>query len=206
MVLRRGLLVVGFSVAALVLSGCETKDTTKPPESPTTETTPPAASTPPVTDSTPAENSSDFEILSTDKQKKTITFRDKQTGKTETLPMEAFYKRVSEREEARAKNTPPTPPPGVKQAKPEDLPSWVVLYTGAEVTNNLQTGQQNSQFAGRVMMATGDSPDTVADFYEKFLKENDFQVCARSLVRHGLSAHAVTPARSSWFLPSQIRL
>ncbi|MGQ9897069.1 MAG: hypothetical protein ACUVR8_05885 [Acidobacteriota bacterium] len=176
--LGRGLLALGLSAVVLLLVGCETKETPKPTDQPPAQEAPPAEATPtPPVKATPSEDDSGFEVISTDKNKKTITFRDKQTGKTETLPMEAFYKRVSEREQAPAKNAPP--PPGVKEVKPGDLPPWVTLYAGAEVINNQQAAG-NKQFAGRVIMSTNDSPETVAGFYEKYLKDNDFQVVRTS--------------------------
>jgi len=100
--LRRGLLALSFSAVALVLVGCDTKDTPKPPDQqPAVQAAPTEQSPAPPAEAAPAED--ELEIISTDKKKKTITFRDKKTGKTETLPMDEFYKRASEREKARAK-------------------------------------------------------------------------------------------------------
>ncbi len=99
--LRRGLLALSFSAVALVLVGCNTKDAPKSPDQPTAQAAPTEKSPAPSAEAAPAED--DLEIISTDKKKKTITFRNKKTGKTETLPMDEFYKRASEREKARAK-------------------------------------------------------------------------------------------------------
>ncbi len=176
--LQRGLLAVGCAALTLALSGCETKEAPKPADpsaAPAADALPPA-DTPPA--DAAAEEDSDFQILSTDKKKKTITFRDKKTGKTETLSTEAFYKRLAEREKARAKELGDSPPkfqPGVKEATPEDLPDWVTLYAGAQVTMNIKV-ERDGKTAGRIAMTTSDAPDAVAQFYEKQLEEKGFTV------------------------------
>ncbi|WP_157850606.1 hypothetical protein [Chloracidobacterium thermophilum] len=183
---RRGLLALGFSAIALVLVGCDTKDTPKPPDQPA-QAAPTEQSPAPPAKAAPAED--DLEIISTDKKKKTITFRDKKTGKTETLPMDEFYKRTSEREKARAQNAQPQAQPGIKEVKPEDLPPWVVIYPNAEIKNNLQAENPNT-LAGRLIMASDDAPETVASFYEKLLKDSEFTV-----VRTGSSETQAVSAR-----------
>jgi hypothetical protein len=172
--LRRGLLALSFSAVALVLVGCDTKDTPKPPDQqPAVQAAPTEQSPAPPAEAAPAED--ELEIISTDKKKKTITFRDKKTGKTETLPMDEFYKRASEREKARAQKAQPQAQPGIKEVKPEDLPPWVVIYPNAEIKNNLQAENPNT-LAGRLIMASDDAPETVANFYEKLLKDSEFTV------------------------------
>lgn len=171
--LRRGLLALSFSAVALVLVGCNTKDAPKSPDQPTAQAAPTEQSPAPSAEAAPAED--DLEIISTDKKKKTITFRNKKTGKTETLPMDEFYKRASEREQARARNAQPQLQPGIKEVKPEDLPPWVVIYPNAEIKNNLQAENPNT-LAGRLIMASDDAPETVANFYEKLLKDSEFTV------------------------------
>ncbi len=192
--LRGALLAAGFSAVALVLVGCDTKDTPKPPDQPAAEASPeagPAAAAPaPPADAAPAED--DLEIISTDKKKKTITFRDKKTGKTETLPMDEFYKRASEREKARAQNAQPQVQPGIKEVKPEDLPPWVVPYPNAEIKNNFQADNPKT-LAGRLIMASDDAPETVANFYEKLLKDSEFTVVRTN----SNEAHAVSARRQS---------
>ncbi len=181
----RGVLVAGHGTLllwlGLLLAGCDTKEASKPedpPPAPSTAATPTENTAP--TDTSKADDNSDFEILSTDKKKKTITFRDKKTGKTETLSTEAFYKLQAEREKARAKevgNSAPKYQPGVKEATPEDLPAWVALYAGAEVSMNLKA-ERDGRAAGRISMTTTDPPDTVRQFYEKQLKDNGFTTTA----------------------------
>lgn len=170
--LRRGLLAVGFGALTLLFAGCETKETPKPDDQQPAATNPTTEAAPAADAASSADNDPDFQILSTDKKKKTITFRDKKTGKTETLSMEAFSKRLAERDQARAKEAPKFQP-NVKEAKPEDLPPWVALYAGAEVSMNVKT-ERDGKTVGRVIMTTGDGPDAVVQFYEKQLKDNDF--------------------------------
>ncbi len=188
--LRGTLLAVGFSAAVLVLVGCDTKDTPKPPDQPAAQAAPAETASAPPANAAPAED--DLEIISTDKKKKTITFRDKKTGKTETLPMDEFYKRASEREKARAQNAQPQVQPGIKEVKPEDLPPWVMLYPNAEIKNNVQADNPKT-LAGRIIMVSDDAPETVASFYEKLLKDSEFTV-----VRTGSGeAQAVSARRQS---------
>ncbi|MCS7080406.1 MAG: hypothetical protein NZ585_10205 [Chloracidobacterium sp.] len=174
--LRRSLLMAGFSVLAFMLAGCKTKEPPKSDNQPAAPATTTTNTTPSPADAAAPDNDPDFQILSTDKKKKTITFRDKKTGKTETVSMEAFYKQLAEREQARAKELAKEPQklqPNVKEAKPEDLPSWVALYAGAEVTTNIKA-DRDGKVAGRIIMTTGDAPAAVVQFYEKQLKNNGF--------------------------------
>ncbi len=188
--LRRGLLALSLSAVALVLVGCDTKDTPKPPDQPAAQAAPTETASAPPANTAPAED--DLEIISTDKKKKTITFRDKKTGKTETLPMDEFYKRASEREKARAQNAQPQVQPGIKEVKPEDLPPWVVPYPNAEIKNNVQADNPKT-LAGRLIMASDDAPETVANFYEKLLKDSEFTVVRTN----SNEAHAVSARRQS---------
>ncbi|OYT71519.1 MAG: hypothetical protein CFK52_07740 [Chloracidobacterium sp. CP2_5A] len=171
--LRRGLLAVGLSALALIFVGCEAREAPRPDDQPAAPTAP-AADAAPLADA--ADTDPDFQILSTDKKKKTVTFRNKKTGKTETLPLDAFYKRLAEREKAGAAergDSPAKPQPGVKEAQPEDLPPWVALYAGAEVKTNVKA-DRDGKVAGRIIMMTSDSADKVAQFYEKRLEDNGF--------------------------------
>jgi hypothetical protein len=51
----------------------------------------------------------------------------------------------------------------------------VALYPNAEIKNNIQADRPNT-LAGRLIMASDDAPETVANFYEKLLKESEFTV------------------------------
>jgi hypothetical protein len=113
----------------------------------------------------------DLEVVNSDREKNILTVRNTKTGETLTFNGEDLKdgKLTVTNEKGEVATF------GATEGGPKNLPSWVPVYSGGTVQGTMDstTGE------GRTVIftvATQDSLDTVASFYENKLKEAGFKV------------------------------
>ena len=103
--------------------------------------------------------SSEYETVSHDDNAKTMTIKEKKTGKEMTMS----YKDISEGKFAMTDSEGKTLEIGT--VKLEDLPKWVPVPAGATVTSGFQSAE-NGKASGVVVFGTTQTPQEVADFFK----------------------------------------
>lgn len=121
----------------------------------------------------------DMRILSTNDAAETMVVRDNRTGKTITLKFDRAKKSMVETEEhakqpalaatgtSSATQT-KAPDATAKPANPANPPSWVPVYPGASLQNQLSADDSQKQ-AGSYTFISTDSPDKVVSYYSQQL-------------------------------------
>lgn len=121
----------------------------------------------------------DMRVLSTNDAAETMVVRDNKTGKTITLKFDRAKKTMVETEEhakppapaaTAASGTPETKAPdaSAKPASSANPPSWVPVYPGASLHNQLSADDNQKQSGSYVFVST-DPPDKVASYYSQQL-------------------------------------
>jgi hypothetical protein len=147
-----------------------------------------------------AATNPDVELVSVDESKKTITLREKETGKVVTIDLEdAQAGRIVFAEEGKgdvvieAKGEGDTGSIDIKTAEgtarlgagsEATIPDWVPRYPGAEITGNFST-QSDKTDSGSFRFATKDSVEKVISFYEDGLEKEGLKVQTNLLRQDG---------------------
>ena len=103
--------------------------------------------------------SSEYEVVSHDDVAKTMTIKEKKTGKETTMS----YKDISEGKFAMTDSEGNSLELGT--VKPEELPAWLPILTGATINSGFQT-KENGKISGMVVFGTTQTPQEVSDFFK----------------------------------------
>ena len=152
----------------------------------------------------------DLEVVSSDRDKNTITVRNKKTGETLTLNAEDIKDgKVTVTNEKGETVDFSASQEGVKitnekgevatfgatEGGPKNLPSWVPVYSGGTVQGTMDT----TSGEGRTVIftvATQDSLDEVAGFYESKLQEAGFKVDKTTMSSNDQSSTTMLSGKS----------
>lgn len=134
----------------------------------------------------------DIEFVSADEDSREITFRDTKTGETMTISADEIQ---DGKIKLRTKDGEMTfdAQGGVEggvtmtdasgrtvfrggAGSADDLPDWVPVYPGAEVTSNYQANAVGQGSGGAFSLATGDSVDAVFEHYRRALVDSGFEI------------------------------
>ena len=103
--------------------------------------------------------SSEHEVVSHDDDAKTMTIKDKKTGKETTMS----YKDIADGKFAMTDSDGKTLEIGT--VKVEDLPAWLPVPTGATIDSGFQS-KEDGKAAGMVVFGTTQTPQQVSDFFK----------------------------------------
>jgi hypothetical protein len=130
-----------------------------------------------------------IEIVSVDEEKKQITFKDKRTGRVETVTLDELQRRANQDQQAGRGGGDEAGGGGSETAN-ADLPDWVPMYPGAEVTQT-----SSSEIGGArttaITFKTGDSVEDVVGFYEQALRKAKFNVTKNATQTNGVEYRTV---------------
>lgn len=142
----------------------------------------------------------ELDLIESDNEAGTITFKNLETGETATLDFEDIAEgRLSivtdegefnvEASGAEEGGVVFSGPEGEARfgatASLDDVPDWVPLYPGAEETQGTYSSRTAEGFTGLVSMKTGDGAQEVVDHYKEWFEENNWEISSQSMTSAG---------------------
>lgn len=148
----------------------------------------------------------ELELIESDNEAGTITFKNLETGETATLNFKdiaegrfsivtaegEFSVDASGAEEGGVVFTGPEGEARLgARASLDDVPDWVPLYPGAEETQGTFSSRTAQGLAGLVSMKTSDSAQEIVDHYKEWFEDNDWEIGSQSMTTAGGGAFGV---------------